>query len=143
MQISRKSDYALRAMMHVATYGTRIPVSINEIAGRQKLPRDFTAKILKELTHAGLLRSTKGVNGGYMLAKDSTTITFLDIIQAVDGPVYLNRCVHPTVPCECENMPDCPMHNYWVKEQVRVVDSLSGMNLSDVAVDPSKRAEGK
>lgn len=129
MQISRKSDYALRAMMHVAIFAGKKPVSINDISRKQKLPRDFTAKILKELTHGGLLRSTKGVKGGYVLAKDPETITFLDIIQAVDGPVYLNDCVDPTNPCECEQVPTCKMHEYWVGEQQRVIVSLSSMNL--------------
>ena len=92
MQISRKADYAIRALIYVAAINGRRTCSINEIAENEKIPREYLAKILKELTQKGFLSSYKGVNGGYKMAKNREGISFLDILEATQGPFVLSSC---------------------------------------------------
>ena len=91
MQISRKADYALRAVLHIAQADGKRP-TISEIAEKEKIPRDFLAKILFDLTEAGILKSFKGVRGGYKLARRPAQVTMLEVIEAINGPVVLNLC---------------------------------------------------
>ncbi len=90
MQISRKADYAIRALIYVAAIKGQRTCSINEIAGNEKIPREYLAKILKELTQKGFLISYKGVHGGYRLSKPREEITFLNILEATQGPFVVN-----------------------------------------------------
>lgn len=92
MQISRKADYAIRALIYVAAVNGQRTCSINEIAENEKIPREYLAKILKELTQKGFLISYKGVNGGYRMAKPREGISFLNILEATQGPFVLSSC---------------------------------------------------
>jgi Rrf2 family transcriptional regulator, iron-sulfur cluster assembly transcription factor len=126
MQLSRKSDYALRAVMHLAGLPKGHLASIGAIAEAQSIPREFLAKILKDLTWAGILVSFQGVTGGYRLARLPKDVTFLDVIEAMDGPVQLNLCV--TNPKNCEHSKNCTIREFWVKEQDHFLKVLSKAN---------------
>ena len=126
MQLSRKSDYALRAVMHFASLPKGQLASIGAVAEAQNIPREFLAKILKDLTWAGILVSYQGVTGGYKLAKPAKSISFLDIIEAMDGPVYLNLCIEDEK-C-CEQYDNCRMREFWEKEQDHFVKALKRAN---------------
>lgn len=91
MEISLKADYALRAVLYIAQMVSPRP-TITEIAEKEKIPREFLAKILLDLTDAGILKSFKGVKGGYQLARRPAQITMLEVIEAINGPVALNLC---------------------------------------------------
>ncbi len=91
MEISLKADYALRAVLHIAQATNSRP-TINEIARSEKIPREFLAKVLLDLTEAGILKSFQGVSGGYQLARRPAQITMLEVIEAISGPVVLNLC---------------------------------------------------
>src|SRR2546428_2735381 len=98
MQVSGKIDYALRAVIHLANEETSDRAcSVAEIAARERIPRKFLEKIVRELIHKGLVRSRRGPQGGYVLARPADRVTFRDIIEAVEGPISLNVCVgeHP------------------------------------------------
>ncbi len=128
MRLSRKSDYALRAVMHFAGLPKGKLASIGEVAKAQGIPREFLAKILKDLTWGGILVSFQGVTGGYRLAKPAKEITFLDVIEAMDGPVSLNLCTEKD--CECQHFDDCPMKEFWIKQQDHFKKALSRANFS-------------
>ena len=83
MQISKKSIYAIRAMIYISGKKDNRLSTITEIAENEKIPREYLAKVLKELANKGLLQSFKGVKGGYRPAKDRSRISFLDIIRAI------------------------------------------------------------
>ncbi len=126
MQLSRKADYALRAVMHFAGLPKGQLASIGVVAKAQSIPREFLAKILKDLTWAGILVSFQGVTGGYRLARPAKEITFLDVIEAMDGPITLNLCVESDK-C-CEHYKNCKMRDFWVKEQDHFKKALSRAN---------------
>jgi Rrf2 family protein len=130
MQISRKSDYALRAMVYIAAWEDDKICSINEISEAEKVPREYLAKILKELSLQGLLHSFKGINGGYKLAKSRDEITFLDIVESMQGKIAVNDCIRHADENGCGRKEQCAMHSFWKQEQQRVTESLGSVNLS-------------
>jgi len=132
MQISRKSDYALRAMVYIAAWEDEKVCSINEIAEAEQVPREYLAKILKELSLQGFLHSYKGIHGGYRLAKTREQITFLDIIEAMQGKIAVNDCIRHSNPDGCGRKAGCAMHSFWKAEQERVTKSLGSVNLASL-----------
>ena len=131
MQVSRKVDYALRAVIHLADVeaGERI-CSVSEIASRERIPRQFLEKIVQELIHKGLVRSRRGPRGGYVLARPPDQVTFRDVIEAVEGPIALNNCTggHP----DCSLIGACGMERIWREGQRRVMDLFQTTTIADV-----------
>lgn len=146
MQISRKSDYALRAMVYVAAWESDKICSINEISEAEQVPREYLAKILKELSLQGFLHSYKGIHGGYRLARARKEITFLNIIEAMQGKIAVNDCIRHSNSDGCSRKPGCAMHEFWKAEQKRVTDSLGSVNLAGLdyaTFYPQARTKGK
>lgn len=104
--ISKKSKYALRALLELAKRYHQGPVLIADLAARQRIPRKFLEAILLELRNQGLLRSKKGKGGGYVLAKDPASISVGAIIRALDGPLAPVPCVSQTAYRRCEECKD-------------------------------------
>lgn len=125
MQLSRKADYALRAVMHFAGMPKGKLASIGAVAKAQKIPREFLAKILKDLTWAGILVSYQGVTGGYRLARAPKDISFLDVVEAMEGHISLNLCCMGD---ECEHYKGCRMRDFWIKQQDLFRKNLSQAN---------------
>jgi len=122
MRISRKADYALRAMSYMANQPEGKRSSISEIAESESIPRDFLAKILKELTGKGLLKSYQGVTGGYQLAKKKSDITFLHIIEAMNDRIRVSLYV---------DKKGSPMQLFWSDVQDHLVKTLQATSLDD------------
>jgi Rrf2 family protein len=133
MQISRKADYAIRAMIYVAAINGRRTCSINEIAAHEKIPREYLAKILKELTQKGFLLSYKGVNGGYKMAKPRGEISYLDILEATQGPFVVSSCnqEYGDEP-GCKGKDDCASYHFWDGLHKKLKATLSDMNLEKI-----------
>lgn len=112
MRLSRKSGYALRAVRYLSSLPTGKLGSINSVSEAESLPREFLAKILKDLTRAGILVSYRGVTGGYRLARKPKEISFLDVIEAIDGPIHLNLCTAGKI-CNCPVFDTCEMRIFW------------------------------
>ncbi|MFH1686935.1 MAG: Rrf2 family transcriptional regulator [bacterium] len=127
MRLSRKSDYALRAVRHLAGLPKAKLGSINSISEAESVPREFLAKILKDLTRGGVLVSFQGVKGGYTLSRDPKDITFLNVIEAIDGPVHLNLCTEPEG-CRCENYKSCDLRGFWETQEVSFKKALTKQN---------------
>jgi Rrf2 family protein len=95
MRISAKADYAVRAMVELAATVEEKPIKAERIATAQDIPLNFLENILGELRHAGLVRSHRGAEGGFRLARDPTEISVADVIRAVDGPLASVRGAPP------------------------------------------------
>jgi Rrf2 family protein len=111
----------------------------NEIAEAQKIPGSFMAKILRRLVRAQLLHSSRGVNGGFGLAKPASEISMLDILEAIEGPLSLARCVPD--PRGCEWSGECPAAAVWFKVQVAVGDILKNADLETLV--SARRCNGR
>jgi Rrf2 family protein len=132
LQVSRKVDYALRAAIHLANqeaHGRACTVA--EIAGRERIPRQFLEKIVQQMIHKGLVRSRRGPHGGHVLGRSADRITFRDVIEAVEGPISLNVCVgeHP----DCFLLDACGMNRVWAEGQRRVMDLFEKTTIADVS----------
>lgn len=130
MEITRQADYAVRAVLHVARLpeGTRAPTSA--IAQEQGIPLPFLAKIISQLAVAGIVDAMRGASGGVRLARKPEDVSMLEVIQVIDGPVALNRCVAGTDGCTLS--PSCPVHEVWCEAQAELVARLSATKLSDL-----------
>src|SRR5207248_9364003 len=100
LQISRKIDYGLRAMIHLAGLPAAKIASLQDLSVTLHIPREFLAKILNVLTGKGLVRSSRGAHGGYQLARPARDISFLEVIEAVEGPVQLHVCLDHKDRCD-------------------------------------------
>jgi Rrf2 family protein len=123
MQITRQADYAIRAVRYLAKQGSEKRVATSTVAKEMQIPPSFLAKIISQLSIAGLLHTSRGARGGVALARDSKDISVLDVVEAIDGPILLNECVGSNKPCVFEG--DCLVHPIWAEVQETLVSRLS------------------
>ena len=122
MQITRQADYAIRAILFLAKLEPSQRAATSEIAEVQKIPPSFLAKIISQLSIAGLLHTSRGARGGVTLAREPKDISLLDVVEAIDGPILLNECVGD--PEGCSFSGDCLVHPIWVEAQESLVKTL-------------------
>ena len=130
MQITRQADYALRAMLYLSQLNPNQRAATSQIAEEQNIPPSFLAKIISQLSIAGLLLTSRGARGGVTLAREPRDISLLDVVEAIDGPIQLNECVDASGTCSFEE--DCPMKSVWCDAQADLVKTLKGTNFSDM-----------
>lgn len=126
MQITRQADYAVRAVLHLSGLqnGGRAPTS--QIATDQKIPPSFLAKIISQLSVAGVVQTSRGARGGVSLARDAKEISLLEVVEAIDGPINLNECVND--PKACPFGDNCVVHSVWCDAQAELVNRLASTN---------------
>ena len=100
MQITRQADYAVRAVLYLAKMGNNERAATSTVAKEQNIPPSFLAKIISQLSIAGLLHTSRGARGGVTLARDAKDITLLEVVEAIDGPIQLNECVGSDGGCQ-------------------------------------------
>lgn len=128
MQITRQADYAVRAMVYLAQLGPDQRAATGRIAQEKSIPPSFLAKIVSQLSVAGLLQTSRGARGGVSLAKPAEAISLLDVVEAIDGPILLNDCVSENTSCSFTD--DCPLQPVWCDAQKMLVDHLSKANFA-------------
>jgi Rrf2 family protein len=122
--LSRKSKYALKALVALARYEPGVPVRARDLADAARIPYKFLESILGQLRAAGMLHSTKGPGGGYTLARSASEITVGQVIRLFDGPLALIACASQTAYAPCGDCPDesaCRVR--WMMLQVREASS--------------------
>jgi Rrf2 family transcriptional regulator, iron-sulfur cluster assembly transcription factor len=126
MKVSTRGDYAARALLSLALHGDERPTSVKEIAERTGLPQPYLEQILLAVKGAGLVRSKRGVGGGYVLARPPEEITLADILAAVDGPLTTLMEEHD----HCEG--HCVLQEVWVGVSDEMRNFLEGYTLADL-----------
>ncbi len=135
LQISRKIEYGTRAMAFMASMPEGMTISFREIARKMAIPEEFLAKILKTLVKTELIRSTRGAHGGYSLTRSATRISFLDVIEAVEGPVGVNLCTEKDKEqLGCSLSGACTMHHVWREGQKRMLEVYRTTMLDTLAM---------
>ena len=122
MQITRQADYAIRAVRYLAKLEPNQRASTSLVAEQMKIPPSFLAKIISQLSIAGLLHTSRGARGVVTLARDPSEISILDVVEAIDGPIQLNECVGD--PGSCPFSEDCLVHPIWTEVQEAMVKRL-------------------
>lgn len=140
MIYSRASEYAIRAFMHLAQAPDGRFVMVKQIAEQEKIPAHFLAKILQQLARKGLLRSSKGPNGGFALRQAPSEIALVRIVEALDGLGDFEKCVSGLA--ECTDDAPCPMHDAWKELRSRIMDYLERTTIADLvkALEEKRRS---
>ena len=134
MKVSTRGDYASRALLSLALHGADSgPTSVRDIAERTGLPQPYLEQILLALKGAGLVRSKRGVGGGYVLAREPATITLGDIVSAVDGPIVVGDFGEPHQDGACAHEGQCVLLAIWAMVSDHMRRHLDELTLADIA----------
>lgn len=131
MQITRQADYAIRAVLYISKLGQNQRAATSQIAQEQHIPPSFLAKIISQLSIAGVLQTSRGARGGVMLAKAPEEISLLDVVESIDGPISLNECVNEEQGCTFGE--ECPLRSIWCDAQDDLVHRLRSTNFAQFA----------
>jgi Rrf2 family protein len=133
LRLSKKADYALMAMKHLAQHHRGGPASTcaREIAEQYDIPIELMAKVLQRLVRTGLLVSTQGTRGGYTLSRPSAAISVADVIEAIDGPFTVTAC--STEKNSCDQYGKCSIRDPLWQIRERIVEALGTVTIAEMA----------
>ena len=132
-------DYAIRAMLHLAGEDLNKNVQIQDISKKWDIPENFLRKIIPLLAKVGLVMSVRGSGGGIKLAKSPNEITALDVIETVEGKIFLNKCLFSDDICDRSDW--CSMHEVWEEAQESLKSVLKSKSIAQLAATNSERLQ--
>lgn len=130
LKLSKKADYGLMAMKHLAEHSHQGACSAKDVADAYGIPPEALAKILQRLVKSGLLHSQHGSNGGYTLARDPGMISAFEVIRAIDGPLFITSCV--TVRGECGQTDRCTIREPLRRVNQSIEELLRRISISQM-----------
>ena len=136
LKLTKKADYALMAMKHLAENADQGAQSAKDVADAFSIPPEALAKILQRLAKAGLLHSQHGIRGGYVLGRAAHTISAFEVIQAIDGPLFITSCV--TVRGECDQTDRCNIREPLRKVNESIEAVLKRIKISHMREEPEE-----
>jgi Rrf2 family protein len=137
MQLTMTGEYAIRAMLHLASLQFGTVAQISEVSRSWDIPENFLRKISAQLTNAGLVASQRGLGGGITLGRPAEVITLFDIIEAVEGKISLNKCLMCDAACPRDSW--CAVHLVWCEAQAKLKEVLSSKSLAQLALQSVER----
>jgi len=136
VRITTLAEYGVICALHLARRISEGPITGREIAARERLPVDYVEQILLRLRRAGVIASTRGARGGYVLARPAAEISIRDVIHASELETFDLHCVsHPVEEARCSASHSCSIRPVWVMLQRRIDDVLQGVSLADLLHD--------
>ena len=133
LKLTKKADYGLIAMRHLAEHSDRGSCSAKDLAEAYSLPQEALAKILQRLARARLLVPRRGTDGGYTLARDPQTITAFEVIQAIEGPLFITSCV--TVRGDCDQSDRCTIREPLRRINQSIEEVLRRITIAEMKED--------
>jgi Rrf2 family protein len=133
MQLTMTGEYAVRAMIHLASLRFGTMVQITEISKQWDIPDNFLRKIFAKLSSAGLIVSHRGLGGGIMLSRPAEVMTPLEVIEAIEGKIALNKCLIHNGFCPRDEW--CAVHKLWAEAQEKLKEVLSSKSLAQLAAE--------
>ena len=133
LKLTKKADYGLIALRHLALQAERNSASAKEIADRYRIPLPLLAKILQRLAKSGVVKSLAGTNGGYKLARRAADISALEVIRAIDGPIILTSCF--TSHGECDQSERCTVREPLKRIHEGIIELLAATSIADLAAE--------
>ena len=133
LRLSKKADYALMAVRHLALKPGAASASAREIAEQYDIPIELMAKVLQRLVRTGLLISTQGTRGGYTLSRSSMAISVADVIQAIDGPFTVTAC--SSEKNDCEQYSKCSIRDPLWQIRERIAATLGTVTIAEMAAE--------
>ncbi|MGO0123133.1 RrF2 family transcriptional regulator [Desulfothermobacter acidiphilus] len=133
MRLSQAADYAIRVVLNLAMRPSGEVVCAQILAREESIPLRFLLKVVRDLTRAGIVRSYRGVGGGFALARPASTITLREVWEAVEGPIRLNRCFIDADYCSKKWAHVCPVHEVLGKLQFLLREELERYDFATLA----------
>ena len=133
LQLTKDGEYAVRAVLFLASQPLGKISLISEISKVQDVPKSYLAKIMQHLVKVGLVNSRRGAKGGFFLARPADRITLRQTIEAVEGPIYLNVCLIKKGECPRDEI--CPVHPVWREAQEKLFSVLESKTMAQLAKD--------
>ncbi len=130
LQITRQTEYAIRGLQELARRNDEAPVQLKVIAGSCQVSEAFLAKIFQMLAQAKVVRSHRGVKGGFSLGRPAEDITLREIVEICEGGIALNHCLRKVDPCQ--DADTCAVANVWREAQAALTGALDKTSLADV-----------
>jgi Rrf2 family iron-sulfur cluster assembly transcriptional regulator len=132
VRLTKGADYGARGTIHLAKRPAGAVVLISEIAAAEGLPESYLAKIFQDLAKEGIVRSHRGARGGFSLARPPDEITLREVVEAIDGPIAINRCLAPWE--GCDRAETCAMYPVMQEAQRLLLDAFASTTLFDLAL---------
>lgn len=129
--ITKKAEYAIVALADLAMLPPGQKTTTREIVERRNVPSNLIAQLLATIRQAGWVESTRGAGGGVLLCSDPEQITLREVIELIDGPVKITRCLLQSMPCG--NKPSCPLRDVWQEAQEKMLQVLEGTTIQELA----------
>lgn len=139
LQLTMTGEYSVRAMLHLAAKPRGVVVHTNDIAEAWEIPKEFLRKIVQLLSKSGLVHSRRGVGGGIELAKPAEEISLLEVIEASEGKLALNKCLIHSGFCPRDSW--CGVHLVWAEAQEKVKEVLRSKTIAELATESYARRE--
>ncbi|SFR03006.1 RrF2 family transcriptional regulator [Desulfoscipio geothermicus] len=143
MRLSTRGHYGLKAMFDLAQHYGSEPIPLKTVAERQNISDNYLEQLIAILRKAGLVKSVRGAQGGYILARDPSSITVGDIIRAMEGPIAPVDCVSEVEPAECDNADFCITRTVWARVRDRLAEVMDSISLADMLRDAESLSMSK
>jgi len=134
LKLTKKADYGLIALRHLASV-PGATASTKDIADAYRLPVTLLAKVMQQLSRAGIVKSVAGTNGGYKLSRNPGTVSALEVVRAIDGPVILTHCF--TEHSTCDQSGNCTVREPLRRVHEAILDVLNRFTITDLAESPN------
>ncbi len=132
MRFSTRGRYGVQIMLDLALHNAEGPISLKSVAERQKLSENYLEQLVPELRKAGLVKSVRGSQGGYVLAKQPEDINIGDVIRVLEGPIAPVECTNQTGTDCCEKTQFCVTREVWVKVSDSINNVVDSISLADL-----------
>lgn len=132
MKLSTKGKYGVRALFEIARNYGRGPLTIKEIADRQKISLSYLEQILHRLGKAGIIESVRGPHGGYELARKPADLTIGDVVRVLEGPIALSHCLEPGEGESCYQADDCVARMVWSRVGEKIEEALDSITFEQL-----------
>lgn len=143
MRLSTRGHYGLKAMFDLAQHYGPEPIPLKTVAQRQNISDSYLEQLIATLRNSGLVKSVRGSQGGYILAKEPEKITVGDIIRAMEGPIAPVDCVSEVDPTECERSDFCITRTVWERVRDGLAELMDSISLADMIKDAEKMKSQK
>ena len=135
MKLTRAGEYAVRCVLYLASQGQGVLVSRRVVAEYFDIPDKFLAKIAQQLVKAGIIEIKQGARGGYLLLRNPTTLTMLEVVEALIGEIALNDCV--TSADTCKSSSNCAINRVWTRARNQLRETLAAVTFADLLQEDS------
>lgn len=136
MNINQESDYAFRIILMLSKEGLDNKLDAKSLSERGNIPLRFLLKLTRKLTQAGIVKSYRGINGGYAITKEPKDINLKDVVEAIQGPIIVNRCIYDKKACSANKTGHCSIHKALSGIQNTMINELEKVNFDSLKNDP-------